>query len=136
MPTEIRARTSYYNIPISDDQNSSSHPWRHLLELAHPNDFVVVKLDVDHPAIEANLISQLKRDPEILARVDVLLWEQHWFQATTASQPACSGAGELCLTPGFHRRKHVGVYPRTSFSKTVDAFVLLRQLGVLAHYWY
>ena len=136
MPVEISSRTSYYNVPISADRNSSSHPWRNLLELATPDDFVVVKLDVDQPAIEASLVQQLIDDPAIHARVDVLLYEQHWFQATTASAQACSNPAELCIAPNFHRQKHVGSYKRTFLSATRETFARLRRLGVLAHYWY
>ena len=136
MPIAVRARTSYYNIPISDNVSSPSHPWRHLLEIARPMDFVVVKLDVDQPAIEASLIQQLLEDPAIHSRIDVLLWEQHWSRATTSSKPACSGAAELCLAPGFHRKKRVGSYEHTFLSKTFETFTALRRLGVLAHYWY
>ena len=54
---------SYYNVPISDNENQSSYPWRHLL--AAPCDFVVVKLDVDNPVIEASLIHELMQERAI-----------------------------------------------------------------------
>ena len=136
MPVVMRARTSYYNVPISSDPNSSSHPWRHVLETARPIDFVVVKLDVDQPSIEASLVQQLIDDPAIHSRVDVLLWEQHWYRATSASKMGCSLSSEMCIALGFHRRKHVGGYEESVLSRTFETFTTLRQLGVLAHYWY
>ena len=81
-------------------------------------------------------MEQLVGSPTLLARVDVLLWEQHWFRATSASTRACGGAAELCIAPGFHAKKHVGSYQRTTLSATVAAFRELRQRGVIAHYWY
>ena len=56
----MRALTSYYNVKASDQWDSDSHPWRHLLRLAKPSDFVVVKLDIDHPELEASLVRQVR----------------------------------------------------------------------------
>ena len=102
---------SYYNVPVSHNVNASNHPWRHLLDLARPHDFVVVKLDIDHAETEASLMHQFMEDPAIHSRVDMLLWEQHWFSATRASKPACSSAAELCIVPGFHRNRHTKSSP-------------------------
>ena len=58
---------------IGAGDNSPSNPWRHLLELANPCDFVVAKIDVDSPTIEDGLIRQLMESEAIRSRVDVLL---------------------------------------------------------------
>jgi hypothetical protein len=136
VPVEIQARMSYYNVPISDNENQSSYPWRHLLELAAPRDFVVVKLDVDNPVIEASLIHQLMQERAISSRVDVLLWEPHWRSASKISRLACADPLQLCIVPGFHRNARHPSPLHTYLSETVKTFAELRKLGVLAHAWY
>ena len=125
------------HVPVEAEVNSSGNPWRHVLELASPNDFVVAKLDIDDAATESALVQQLLDSPALSTRVDVFLYEQHWLKATRASQRACSSGSELCIAPGFHRNRHIRREQRGSTCTDVHRlFARLRSRGILAHAWY
>ena len=63
----------HFNRPASADPTSRAWPWRHVLR-AHQDDFVVVKMDIDHADIENPLAAQIVSDPELYSRIDVLFW--------------------------------------------------------------
>ena len=45
--------------PTLQAVQTGAAPWRLLAEVALPQDYVVVKLDVDHPGVELALLHQL-----------------------------------------------------------------------------
>lgn len=69
---------SYFNVPVSADQDSPFNPWSLLAGMATPEDYVVVKLDIDTPAIENRLvIEQLMVNRTLISLVDEMFYEHH-----------------------------------------------------------
>ena len=59
MPNDLMTSISYFNIPVEDTKGGKNNPWRYVRDLARPEDFVVVKIDIDTPKIEIELMRQL-----------------------------------------------------------------------------
>ena len=64
MPFELLKSMSYFNLPVESEPESEYNPWRYIRELTMPEDFVVVKLDIDAPATEAELVRQILFDDD------------------------------------------------------------------------
>ena len=66
MPFELLKSMSYFNLPAESNPDSEYNPCR---ELTAPEDFVVVKLDIDATATEIELVRQilavLRIDPQL-----------------------------------------------------------------------
>ena len=92
------------------------NPWHLLKKVSAPQDFVVVKLDIDTPAVEGELVRQLLADPMLYSLVDVFYFEHHahihdfeWMWARF----------------GFHEK----------LADSYAIFAALRQRGIRAHSW-
>jgi len=118
---EMRARLTFYNIPIEEDYHSEGSFSKHLLASASASDFVAVKVDIDHVPVELPIVRGIARRPELSALVDEVFFEYHFdfdgLDFGWRSQPG-----------GVN---HV--------NDTVDdALALmseLRRAGVRSHYW-
>ena len=143
MPDDLMTSISYFNIPVEDTKGGKNNPWRYIRALARPTDFVVVKLDIDTPQVEIELIRQLIMDDDLTAvekanergtgtgtsgsssrlrlsnLIDELYFEHHvWGSALTPiweSKNALVADGDLA---GSYRM-----------------FAALRHLGIRAHSW-
>jgi hypothetical protein len=81
MSPELIAATRFYNFPVTAEAGPAS-PISVLKATARPGDFVVFKLDIDHPSTEAPLVEALLSDPEALALIDTFYcawmgWGRH-----------------------------------------------------------
>jgi hypothetical protein len=153
VPDHIKPKMVHFNQPATADRTQENWPWRHVLA-AHPDDFVVIKMDIDTAHIENPLAEQIMTDPELYGRVDVFFWEKHWHRANKHSDVGCAqiaggskaehaapGAGETpCVHPGgFHKQ---GVYHGGDGNREVMLadvyrnFTHLRKMGILAHPWF
>ena len=65
MPPELVPRFHLYNTGNDAKVGSVFNPWTHVRALAEPGDFVVVKLDIDSPDIENELMAQLLADEQV-----------------------------------------------------------------------
>ncbi|CAF2528213.1 unnamed protein product [Rotaria sp. Silwood2] len=90
------------------------NPWVMLKAIARPHDHVVIKLDIDTPAIEIPLINQLLNDSSIHSLVDELFFEHH---INVKAMQAYWGR-----PPGTLKDSYV-------------LFTKLRQLGIRMHSW-
>lgn len=121
MPPEIMRKTSWYNIAASSEKENPNNPWTFVLEIAKAEDFVAVKIDIDTPEIEIELVSQLLEDPVLLNLVDELYFEHHVHGSPMQYQ----GWGDL----RNQNVSHPGVEDSYKIFKT------LRERGVRAHSW-
>lgn len=71
LPIDILARYSYYNLGVSAEIGDVWNVWTFIKEIARPEDYIIVKLDIDSPNIEGNFITQLINDTDLLGLVDV-----------------------------------------------------------------
>lgn len=129
LPPHVRMRTSFYNVRVDAEQETpaatnapprAANGMSVLSWLSHtvaPDDFVVLKLDIDHSPTELSIMHALAEDPRLLALVDELWFEYH-FQ--------------------FDQGVEFG-WKKTHFNRTVDDALrlmhTLRARGVRAHFW-
>ena len=121
VPPEIMRKTSWYNIAASSEKENPNNPWTFVREIAKAEDFVAVKIDIDTPEIEIELVSQLLEDPILLNLVDELYFEHHVHGSPMQYQ----GWGDL----RNQNVSHPGVEDSYKIFKT------LRERGVRAHSW-
>ena len=116
LPRHLWGRYTYYNLPVSANPSDQTHPWSVLLSVASPRDYVIVKLDIDTPTIERELIRQLLTNTTISKVVDELFYENH---VNTASMHYYWGleSDELQLRHSY------------------EMFTKLRRMGIRAHSW-
>lgn len=96
-------------------KNSSLNPLDTLVRKFSPDDFVVVKLDIDTAFLELPLAKQLLNDPEISSRVDQFYFEHHVHMQEMARIWRSGMDGTL--------------------QDTFSLFSDLRRAGVPAHFW-
>jgi hypothetical protein len=78
VPADVLPHYIYFNQPVEKDPNGKWNPWRMLRGMgATPNDYVIVKLDIDTPDIENPLVDQLMKDDGLRALVDEMFYEHH-----------------------------------------------------------
>ena len=121
MPPEIMRKTSWYNIPANSEKDNPNNPWTFVREITKAEDFVAVKIDIDNPEIEIELVLQLLNDPVLLDLVDEFYFEHHVHGSPMQYQ----GWGDL-------RFQNVS-YPGVEHSYKI--FETLRERGVRAHSW-
>lgn len=79
------------------------------------DDFIVLKLDIDHSPTEIPLAMQLLNEEELYKKVDQFYFEQHVFLAEMAKWWTRSMAG--------------------SVKESFELFHDLREKGVSSHFW-
>ena len=121
MPPEIMRKTSRYNIPANSEKDNPNNPWTFVREITKAEDFVAVKIDIDNPEIEIELVLQLLNDPVLLDLVDEFYFEHH----VNGSPMQYQGWGDL----RFQNVSHPGV------EHSYKIFETLRDRGVRAHSW-
>jgi hypothetical protein len=78
VPNDILPRYLYFNQGVEAAPDGKWNPWRMLQGLGiTPNDYVVVKLDIDFPSIENPLIHQILDNNRIGLLMDEVFFEQH-----------------------------------------------------------
>jgi hypothetical protein len=78
VPKEILPRYFYFNQGVEAVPNGKWNPWRMLQGMGvTPNDYVVVKLDIDFPDIENPLIDQLLNNSKMGLLIDEVFFEHH-----------------------------------------------------------
>mmetsp|Transcript_82289 Transcript_82289/g.246697 ORF Transcript_82289/g.246697 Transcript_82289/m.246697 type:complete len:429 (-) Transcript_82289:25-1311(-) len=128
VPIEILAKLHFYNFPIHEgDPGYLSH--RSLLyssalhviqEVASPDDFVVVKLDIDSPALEKYIIRSILRRPGLAELIDELFFEYHFKFGKTDI-----GWGQ----------GHSNGAMNDTVELAIDTMTRLRRRGIRAHFW-
>jgi len=121
VPPDIKRKTSWFNIPARSKKGHPDNPWTYVREIAKSEDFVVVKIDIDTPLVEIELVKQLLEDPVLLSLVDEFYFEHH----VHGSPMQFRGWGDL-------RGQDVS-HPGIEHSYKI--FQTLREKGVRAHSW-
>lgn len=120
IPLDIMTGLSYFNIPVTSEPNDKYNPLTYIRTLCKPEDFVVLKIDIDTPNLEEALIKQVVNDPQLAVLIDELYFEHH----VSGSPMQHRGWGNI---PGVHLGGDI-----------VDSYKLftkLRELGIRAHSW-
>ena len=100
---------------VSADTSSKFNPLNMILNNFSPEDLVVVKLDIDTPAVELPIAHQILHDERFHSLVDHFYFEHH------------VGLEEL--------RRSWGRSVNGSVLSSLQYFSALRSKGIAAHYW-
>ena len=90
------------------------NPWNILKTIAKPEDYVIIKLDIDTPALETALCNQILNDTSISSLIDEMFFEMH---VTVNEMMPYWGA------------------PGGELKDTYILFRKLRSLGIRMHSW-
>ena len=122
MPRALADRISYYNLPVAAEPGALANPLRVLRSIATPDDFVVLKLDIDpRQDLEESLIGQILRDDATAALIDELYYEHHVHQSPMVAK----GWGQ-------------GLMQVSSNQTLADSYAILtrlREKGIRTHSW-
>ena len=122
VPAVDRHRTSWFNVPVTAKKHSPDNPWTALRELCKPEDFVVIKLDIDAPGVELALVDQLLQDEDLLQLVDDFYFEHHTY-------------GQPMVHMGWKGALERGGRDPGMISDSYHLFAEFRNKGVRAHSW-
>jgi hypothetical protein len=116
LPPDYLAAFHWINIGVSSDPESPYNPLYNIL-LKHYNedDFVVVKLDIDTPSVEMELIMEMLEDKRLHSLIDVFYFEHHALVA--------------------EMDEHWGDKVDGSIGFSLEVFQTLRKVGIPVHYW-
>ncbi|KAI9008731.1 hypothetical protein DFJ74DRAFT_688389 [Hyaloraphidium curvatum] len=117
VPEDMRPRVQFYNVPVEKESNGLFSVFNAVLAEAAPEDHVVLKVDIDSPGLEDEIVAHLASTPKLAALVDEVYYEHHADWMPMAKTWSC----------------HVVKCPplRASY----DVFGQLRRLGIRAHSW-
>ena len=122
LPPEMRRKVHFYEVPIDEDREAVGG-----VDTPRPNsfiqflkatvtkeDFVVVKVDIDTPAVELTIVEAIAARPELSSLVDEIFFEYHFY---------------------FDGR-YIGWEPvHNDVDDALRLMLRLRQAGVRAHFW-
>jgi hypothetical protein len=120
-PDHMHAKVHYQQCTVSGSQEEGSdlHPFVPNLihRVARPDDYVLLKLDIDMPDVERAIIDFILQDPE--SRITELVWEHH-------------------ISGNYLMEEHWGqleTLDKASLYDSYKYFLQLRQKGIRAHSW-
>jgi len=119
IPAHMRMPLHLINIPISAEEDHDGNPWTMLMENFEPDDFIVVKLDIDTRSVDMPLFRQLLENPKLQELVNVFYFEHRVQMDEMQSYWGQHSSG---LTNG-------------TITGSLEMFQSLRKAGVAAHYW-
>jgi hypothetical protein len=115
IPEEYMASYHWINVGVSHQRGHKKNPLDSIVRKFHPDDLVIVKLDIDTNYMELALAQQLLEDDSLSRLVDHFYFEQHVHMKEIAFAWTESMAGTL--------------------ADTLALFQGLRRKGVAAHFW-
>ena len=108
----------YFNVPASAGRTDPSNPLNIVKRVASVEDFVAIKLDIDHAELEMQFIDQMLTDPDLDGLIDELFFEHH-----VAFPPFV----KCCWDDTYDK----GATLKTSY----ELFLKLREKGIRMHGW-
>eukprot|EP00965_Chrysotila_dentata_P183071 6045256-Pleurochrysis_carterae.AAC.2 len=130
IPGHLKPRFQYFNTAASADPASSDNPLNHILAIARQEDYVVLKLDIDHPELELAIIDQILVSPQLCAIIDELFWEHH-VRRSPLQQTRVAFMGKSGIGWGEHVPARGQVAGTLASSHQI--FASLRREGIRAH---
>ena len=118
IPAKWKPYYHWYNIPVSSVPGDADNALRYISEVARPEDYVLLKVDIDHSETENAIVHQLLASDELLGLVDEIYYEHH------------------VRTKPMHKYwARVTKNSNENLSHTYNMFSELRKKGLLAHSW-
>ena len=121
VPADVKRKTSWFNVPVTTGKDDDDNPFTFIKHMTKPEDFVVLKIDIDTPEVEMKLVRQLMDDPHLLTLVDEFYFEHH----VSGSPMQWHGWGDLQSSAA----------PFSTLAESYEMFSRLRRQGVRAHSW-
>jgi len=112
IPDDVMGKLVFINTGIN--KTGKLNPWNILKTVAKPEDYVIIKLDIDTPPLELALCNQIVDDSSISSLIDEMFFEMH------------VGVNEM--------RMYWGGQPG-ELKDTYILFRKLRELGIRMHSW-
>ena len=121
LPEEYMASYHWINVGVSAEEGHKLNPLHSILKKLSEDDFVVVKLDIDTPAVELPLFRQLLEDKDGIysKMIDHFYFEHHHYLGELAPYWGCGRANNCNGT----------------VAESLEMFSTLRKNGIAAHYW-
>ena len=116
IPSRLKPIYHWYNIPVVSEPDHPDNVFRLIEKVARPEDFVLLKIDIDNTPIEEELVNQLLASKTLLGLVDELYFEHH---VNTAPMNHYWGTADS----------------QSSLEDSYHIFTMLRRNGVIAHSW-
>lgn len=117
IPGPIKAKYHWFNIPASTSVGDWDNPLTIILSETRPEDFVLLKVDIDNWVLEEQLIAQIRASPAIQSRIDEMFWEHH--------------ADFYPMKRIWKKQVHTGLYLNDSIALFRD----MRKQGIRVHSW-
>ncbi len=112
IPDDVIGILTFINTGV--EKSGKFNPWNILKSIATVDDYVIIKLDIDTPTLESELINQVLNDASIYSLIDEMFFEMH----VTVNE----------------MKPHWGA-PRGALQDTYILFRKLRELGIRMHSW-
>jgi hypothetical protein len=119
IPGDVRAIYHWFNIPADPTPGADGNPFTILKQVARPEDFVIIKIDIDNSKVELPFINQILTDKSISSLIDELYFEHHFN-----------------MEPMVHNGWWTsGTESGQTMVDSAKLFLGLRNLGIRAHVW-
>lgn len=76
VPAKVVPTLRLYNFPVEEDVLLPGQPLNILYQVYRPGDFVVFKLDIDHPELEHSVLKAVT-DPDVRRMIGEMYFEHH-----------------------------------------------------------
>lgn len=120
MPSDLKPRFSFYNVAADSNVDSGDNPLNFIRAIAKPDDFVVLKLDIDNTPVESRFVDQILADTRLHELIDEFFWEHHVIGSPMAHM-------------GWSLGRYTDIHSFQNLSSSYRKFTALRQLGIRAH---
>lgn len=128
VPHELRPRVHFHNVPVVPG-DPTTDVLLHIVRTARPEDFVVLKIDIDNFKVEYDLVSEIRtnrRGTNVSALIDEFFFEYHF--RVRKEMPVKGYRSIMPFWRVLGKRGH----------SVDDALALMRefrQLGIRSHFW-
>jgi glycerophosphoryl diester phosphodiesterase len=115
IPENLLGSYHWYNVPISSNITSKRNPI-HIMKNLHPDDLVIVKLDIDTPDVELPLTLQILNNTFDLKLIIDQFYFEHHVEMKEIARAWKDGM-------------------KGSIKESLELFQNLRKKGIASHFW-
>jgi hypothetical protein len=116
IPGRLKPVYHLYNIPVNTEPEHADNALNYILSIARPEDYVLLKIDIDNTPVEEALVEQILSSKDLMSRIDEFYFEHHVNAVPMNNYWGTSTS------------------PRTLID-TYRIFTTMRKAGILAHGW-
>jgi hypothetical protein len=116
-PNDVVNKVSYFNLPADTSLEAKMSPVRMIKDLVRPQDFLMMKIDIDNDPVELAIIQSFRNDCTVTDLIDEFFFEHH---------------------VSFHPVEYMGWTTSQKLNNITESYQLfsdLRHKGIRAHSW-